>query len=110
MKSIAAYMLLVLGGNEAPKAADITALLEKVGAEADAADAERVVKALEGKNLDELIAEGSLKLISVGGSGGGGGGADGGAAQEEAAAPVEEEEEVDVGGGDLFGGGDGDAY
>jgi large subunit ribosomal protein LP2 len=109
MKTISAYMLLVLGGNEAPTAADITTLLEKVGAEADSADAERVVKALAGKDLDELIAEGTSKLISLGGSGGGGGGGAGGAGGEaqEAEKPAEEEEEVDVGGGDLFGGGDG---
>ena len=40
---------------------------------------------------------------------GGGGGGDGGAAAEEKK-EEEEEEEIDMGGGDMFGGGDGDDY
>ena len=108
MKHIAAYLLLVLGGNATPSAADVTGLLEKVGVEADADKVALLIKNLEGKTLDELIVAGEEKMISVGGAGGAGGAAAGG---EEAAAEEEveeeEEEEVDVGGGNLFGDDDG---
>lgn len=74
MKHLAAYLLLVLGGNESPSAADVTAMLKKVDVEADAAQVEVLIKGMEGKKLDDVLKEGEAKLISVGGSGGGGGG------------------------------------
>ena len=108
MKHIAAYLLLVLGGNATPSADDVKGLLEKVGVEADADKLALLVKQLEGKDLDELIAAGEEKMIAVGGAGGVGGAAAGGdAAAAEEEEEEEEEEEVDVGGGNLFGDDDG---
>ena len=43
MKHIAAYLLLTLGGNTHPSAADITALLAEVGIDADAAQLTKVL-------------------------------------------------------------------
>jgi large subunit ribosomal protein LP2 len=116
MKHIAAYLLLVLGGNTAPSASDVTALLAEVGIDAEAEKIEKLVADLHEKNLDELIAEGMKKVgsVSVGGGGGGGGGAaaaGGSPSKGGAAAKVEEkveekEEEVDAGVGGLFGDGE----
>ena len=110
MRYIAAYLLAVLGGNESPKTADVEKILASVGVEVDAERLAKVIKELEGKNVDEVIAAGSTKLAKFGGAApaAAAGAAAGGAA---AAAPVEEkevgeEEEVDMGGGmDMFGGG-----
>ena len=112
MKEMAAYMLLVLGGNAAPSAADVTGLLTTAGAEADAAQVAKIVAGMEGKAIDEVIAAGEAKMLTVAGSGGGGGGGGGdGAAEEAAPVEVEEEEEIDMGGGGgLFGGEEEDGY
>ena len=61
--------------------------------------------AKEGVDVTELV----LSSCKVGGGGGGGKGGDGGAEEvvEEKVVEVDEDVEVDVGGGDLFGGGDG---
>uniref|UniRef100_A0A0S1MJG0 60S acidic ribosomal protein P2 n=1 Tax=Phakopsora pachyrhizi TaxID=170000 RepID=A0A0S1MJG0_PHAPC len=100
MKHLAAYLLLGLGGNTSPSAADIKAVLESVGIEADNDRLEKLLSELEGKDINELIASGSEKLASVpsGGAGGaapagGAAAAAGGAAEEAAAAPAEEEKE-----------------
>ncbi|KAG0031347.1 60S acidic ribosomal protein P2 [Podila clonocystis] len=65
MKYIAAYHLLTIGGNDAPTAADIIALLATVGIEAASERVETVVARLAGKDIDELISEGTSKLASV---------------------------------------------
>ncbi|KAL1609304.1 60S acidic ribosomal protein P2 [Nothophoma quercina] len=94
MKHLAAYLLLGLGGNTSPSAADVKAVLESVGIEADDSRLDQLISELEGKDINELIASGSEKLASVpsGGAGGaapsGGAAATGGAAD---AAPAEEE-------------------
>jgi len=80
MKVIAAYMLAVLGGKASPTAKDINAILKSVGITAEADRVNELLKQLEGKNLDQLIEEGSKKIVASGGGGGGGGGGDGGAA------------------------------
>lgn len=49
MRHIAAYLLLVLGGNESPSAEDVTKLLSSVGIDADADRVGKLVGALEGK-------------------------------------------------------------
>ncbi|KAF8467773.1 60s acidic ribosomal protein-domain-containing protein [Kalaharituber pfeilii] len=94
MKHLAAYLLLGLGGNSSPSASDISAVLSSVGIEADDDRVNTLLKELEGKDINELISEGSKKLASVPTGGGGGGAAapavsGGGAAA--AAAPKEEE-------------------
>jgi large subunit ribosomal protein LP2 len=54
MKHLAAYLLLGLGGNTSPSAADIKAVLESVGIEADDARLEKLLSELEGKDINEV--------------------------------------------------------
>ncbi|PBP26197.1 60S acidic ribosomal protein P2, partial [Diplocarpon rosae] len=97
MKHLAAYLLLTIGGNSSPSAADVKAVLESVGIEADEERLSTLISELKDKDINELIAEGTSKLASVpsGGAGGaapaaGGAAASGGAAAD---APAEEKEE-----------------
>ena len=98
MKHLAAYLLLGLGGNTSPSAADIKGVLESVGIEADDERLESLLSELDGKDINELIAQGTEKLASVpsGGAGGapaaGGAAAGGAAAAEETKAEEKEEE------------------
>ncbi|PKS11815.1 hypothetical protein jhhlp_001108 [Lomentospora prolificans] len=96
MKHLAAYLLLTIGGNSSPSAKDIGKLLSSVGIEADDDRVEKLLSELDGKDINELISEGSTKLASVpsGGAGGAaaGGAAAGGAAAEEAKEEAKEEE------------------
>merc|ERR1711970_125246 len=87
---------------EAVTADKIEKILSSVGVEVDKANLDVVVKNLEGKSVEELIAMGSGKLASMssgGGSGGGaaaaGGGADAPAAEEKKEEKKEESEEED---------------
>ncbi|KAJ7449613.1 ribosomal protein 60S [Mycena latifolia] len=93
MRHIAAYLLLQIGGNASPSAADVSALLKTVGIECDDARLEKLIAELEGKSIDQLIAEGSSKLASVPSGGGGGGSA--AAAVEKKEEKEEEKEESD---------------
>ncbi|OQO06359.1 60S acidic ribosomal protein P2 [Cryoendolithus antarcticus] len=101
MKHLAAYLLLGLAGNTSPSASDIKEVLSSVGIEAEEERLNSLLSELEGKDINELIQEGSQKLASVpsGGAGaapaaGGAGAAAGGeAAAEEAPAAKEEEKE-----------------
>lgn len=98
MKYLAAYLLLVQGGNASPSASDISSLLESVGVEVEESRLSLLLKDLEGKDINELIAEGNTKLASVptGGaavaSGSGASGAAAGGAAEEAKEEAKEEE------------------
>ncbi|KAM0346595.1 hypothetical protein ACHAPU_005307 [Fusarium lateritium] len=91
MKHLAAYLLLQLGGNTSPSAADVKAVLESVGIEADSDRLDNLISELEGKDVQELISEGSQKLASV--PSGGAGAASGGAAAAGGAAEEAKEEE-----------------
>ncbi|KAF1946282.1 ribosomal protein 60S [Clathrospora elynae] len=97
MKHLAAYLLLGLGGNDSPSASDVKAVLESVGIEADDERLEKLISELKGKDINQLIQEGSAKLASVpsGGSGGGAAASGGAAAASGAAdaAPAAEEKE-----------------
>ncbi|KFY18551.1 hypothetical protein V493_08530 [Pseudogymnoascus sp. VKM F-4281 (FW-2241)] len=94
MKHLAAYLLLALGGNESPSAADIKGVLSSVGIEADSERLDALIAELKGKDINTLISEGSEKLASVPPGGGGGAAAPGAAAGGAAeAAPAEEKEE-----------------
>ena len=67
MKYLAAYALLVLGGNEHPTADDMGKLLKEVGV---AVDKEHIATLIEkvagsGKTLPQLIAEGSEKFAAA---------------------------------------------
>ncbi|CAI1851360.1 hypothetical protein SEUBUCD646_0B04900 [Saccharomyces eubayanus] len=96
MKYLAAYLLLVQGGNAAPSAADIKSVVESVGAEVDEARINELLSSLEGKgSLEEIIAEGQKKFASVpagGASAGAAAGASGAAAGGDAAEEEKEEE------------------
>ncbi|KAJ5963754.1 uncharacterized protein N7479_003630 [Penicillium vulpinum] len=93
MKYLAAYLLLALAGNEAPSAADIKAVLSSVGIDAEGDRLDKVISELQGKDLQQLIAEGSTKLASVPSGGAGGAAAPAAAGGAAAAAPAEEKEE-----------------
>jgi|TARA_B100000795_G_C22539423_1_gene338244 large subunit ribosomal protein LP2 len=93
MKVIAAYMLCVLGGNDAPSAADIKKVLSAVAVEADDAAITLFLGKVEGKVLAEVIEAGKAKLSKFGGGGGGGSGAAAGGAAAEVVEEEKEEEE-----------------
>ncbi|OQR90036.1 hypothetical protein THRCLA_22598 [Thraustotheca clavata] len=110
MRHVAAYLLLVLGGNTKPTVEDVTKVITAVGGEVDADRLATLVKELEGKDIAEVIAEGQKKLatVSVGASSAAApaAGAAGAAAAPAKEEKKEEEEEADLGGGmDMFGGG-----
>jgi ribosomal protein L12E/L44/L45/RPP1/RPP2 len=54
MKLIAAYLLLQIGGNASPSAADIKALLEVVGIEAEDERLDKLISELEGKDVNQV--------------------------------------------------------
>jgi large subunit ribosomal protein LP2 len=54
MKHLAAYLLLTLGGNTSPSAADITKVLESVGIEADQERLTTLISELKGKDINEV--------------------------------------------------------
>ncbi|ORX89126.1 ribosomal protein 60S [Basidiobolus meristosporus CBS 931.73] len=97
MRYIAAYLLLTLGGNQTPSSADVEKLLSSVGIEADSERLNKLISELEGKNIEELIAEGKEKLASVPSGGAAaapaGAAAAGGAEAAPAAAKEEEAKE-----------------
>ncbi|CEP16153.1 hypothetical protein [Parasitella parasitica] len=106
MKHLAAYLLLVAGGNTTPSAEDIKSLFTTVGIEVDESRLSALIKAMEGKTVAEAIAEGSSKLASVSAgpvaaSSGAAAAASGDAPAEEAAAEEKEESDDDMGFG-LF--------
>ncbi|CDF89946.1 ZYBA0S05-05380g1_1 [Zygosaccharomyces bailii CLIB 213] len=108
MKYLAAYLLLVEGGNAKPSVRDIKHVVESIGVEAEESRIESLLSSLEGKtSLNELIAEGQQKLASVPAGGvasagaGGSAGAAGGEEAEEAEEEAKEESDDDMGFG-LF--------
>ena len=64
MKSVAAYALLVLGGKAEPSTADLEKLLKEAGVKPESDKAEKVVSALKGKKLHEVISAGKEKMAS----------------------------------------------
>ncbi|XP_072375015.1 large ribosomal subunit protein P2-like isoform X1 [Scyliorhinus torazame] len=103
MRYVAAYLLAVLGGNEAPSSKDIKKILDSVGIEADDERLNKVISELKGKNVDDVITAagvgaynettGNAKLASVPAGGVVSAGATGGAAPAAAAAVEEKKEE-----------------
>ena len=57
MKHLAAYLLLGLGGNASPSAADVKKVLESVGIEADDERLDTLISELEGKDINEVRAQ-----------------------------------------------------
>lgn len=91
MRYVAAYMLAILGGNKAPSEEDIKGILSSVNVEYNPEQSKKVVSELSGKNLEELIQQGSEKLATIP-SGGGGAAAPAAAAPAAAAAEEKKEE------------------
>jgi|EP01083_Nonionella_stella_P094389 large subunit ribosomal protein LP2 len=113
MKHVAAYLLLVLGGNDSPSAADVTEALSSVGIEADSDSLNRFLADMEGKELSEVLESGKEMLAKFGGGGGGGGGAAASGGDDADAVEEEKPEEEEVGDApvvDMFGAGDGGDY
>merc|ERR1711981_56568 len=108
MKYVAAYLLASLNGNQ-PSRADVEKILNSVDAAIDDEQLSKVISELEGKNVDDVVAEGMSLLASVpsgGGAAAGGAaaatGGDDAPAAEEKAASESEESDSDMG-FDLFG-------
>jgi large subunit ribosomal protein LP2 len=120
MRHLAAYLLLVVGGNSNPTAEDVTNALAQCGIDVDEERLNALIAELDGKDLTELIAEGREKLMVGGAAVAAAAPAAGGAAPAAAGAPAAapkaaekpKEEEVDAleGGMDMFGGGGGGDY
>lgn len=58
MRYVAAYLLAVLGGKESPGQTDIEKILSSVGIEADGEKLKKVISELNGKSIEEVIAQG----------------------------------------------------
>merc|ERR1712088_347734 len=108
MKYVAAYLLAAQSG-AAPSKDTVSKILESVGAEIEADKLDKVFSELDGKSVDDVVAEGMGKLASVPSGGAAPAGGAAAAAGGDAAAPAEEkkeesEEESDESMGfDLFG-------
>ncbi|VDK42700.1 unnamed protein product [Anisakis simplex] len=92
-----AYLLAALGGNQSPTAKDIEHILASVGLDVDMEDANKVVSALSGKSVEEVISAGITKIGSVPSGGGGGAAAAPAAATAKKEEPQEESEDEDMG-------------
>ena len=96
MKYVAAYLLLVLGGNNSPSEADLTKVLEAGKVEVDKSAVSKLVAELKGKDVYEVIEQGKAKLTSVPVSSGprsapsGGSSSGGAAAASSSSAPAED--------------------
>ena len=61
MKYLAAYCLASLSGN-VPTVDDVQNILKSIGADIDEAKIAKIIAALDNKKIDEVIAEGMIKL------------------------------------------------
>ncbi|KAL8474166.1 hypothetical protein ACS0TY_030845 [Phlomoides rotata] len=93
MKIIAAYLLVVLGGNASPSADDLKSILGSVGIEVDEDKLNLLLSQVKSKDITELIASGREKLALV--PSGGGGVAVAAPAEAKKEEKVEEKEESD---------------
>ena len=65
MRYVAAYLLANLAGNENPDAAALEKILSSVGIDFNKDLAAKVIGELKGKNIEDLIKEGSTKLSAM---------------------------------------------
>ncbi|KII60575.1 60S acidic ribosomal protein P2 [Thelohanellus kitauei] len=65
MRYLAAYVLAKLGGLEDPNLKDIKEIFEAAEGEFDQKQAELVISRLKGKDIDDLIQKGKLKISSL---------------------------------------------
>jgi large subunit ribosomal protein LP2 len=63
MKHLAAYLLLGLGGNTSPSASDVKEVLSSVGIDADEERLDKLIKELEGKDLQEVCSTFPVNVI-----------------------------------------------
>jgi large subunit ribosomal protein LP2 len=54
MRHLAAYLLLQIGGNASPSAADVKKVLSAVGIEADDERLKTLISELKGKNINQV--------------------------------------------------------
>ena len=109
MKHLAAYCLLVLGGNASPSEEDVANLLKECGVTCDKDNCKTMIAQVGSASVPEHIKAGQAKMATVGGGAAAGPAAAGGAAAAVAEAekePEVEEEEVDMDMGGMFGGDD----
>ena len=108
MKHQAAYSLLLLSGNKNPTQANVEDFMKASGISVDKESLTLFFTKLEGTNVQDAIAAGSKKLVSMPSGGARVAAAGGAASAAVAEAPKEEKkeevEDVDMGG--LFGGDD----
>ena len=67
MRHLAAYLMLVTGGNTQPTAEDVSGVLSQAGIESDPERLTALLAELDGKDLNQVIALGKAKLM-VGGA------------------------------------------
>jgi len=69
MRHLAAYLLLQIGGNASPSAADVKKVLSAVGIEADDERLEKLIAELSGKDVNEvntfITSSSFLSLIKI---------------------------------------------
>ena len=65
MRYVAAYLLAVLGGKNAPTAKDIEKILGSVGIEAETDKITKIINELKGKDVEEVIAAGMLAQLLI---------------------------------------------
>lgn len=92
MKYMSAYLLAALSGND-PTKDQVKSILGSVGIDVEESRVEQLFSALEGKQISELIEEGTSKLASMPVGGAAAAPAGGAAASGDAAAPAEEKKE-----------------
>jgi large subunit ribosomal protein LP2 len=69
MRHLAAYLLLQIGGNASPSAADVKKVLSAVGVEADDDRLSTLISELKGKNINEvrhLVLASSVGILIIG--------------------------------------------
>merc|ERR1712038_533986 len=105
MKHLAAYCLLVLGGNASPSAEDVEKLMKEVGVKVDKEALGTMIEKVGAAPVQTHISNGAAKMGSVGGGGGAGAApAQAEEATEEDKKKDDSDDDVDMGGmGGLFG-------
>jgi len=65
MRYAAAYVLATLAGNSNPDVSTLSKILGSVGIDCDKTKAQKVIDACKGKDIEQIIAEGTKKLSSL---------------------------------------------
>ena len=65
MRYVASYLLAALGDNSSPSTKDIKKILDRMGIEEDDDRLNKVISELNGKNIEDVVAQGVGKLASV---------------------------------------------